>query len=569
MRKTEGRLWHNLLEEKIVTREQIEGVRREHRRTDASVGSILLKGNMISPKDYIKFLQHNMGVAYANLNIYIIDPHVVRMIPRNVASQYQVFPLLKVKNTLIVAMVDPLDSFVVESLKNTLGCNVKALASTEREIVTAIGVYYERYRKPLSPPTPFMSAREILEYEIQSGFEALSRDTQAEQDATVTRLVNIIIMKAIQVGASDVHIEPECAEVRIRFRIDGILHEVMSLADEIRDNLISRVKIMCNMDISEKRIPQDGRTSIKTAGKSIDIRVSTYPAIYGEKIVLRLLDKSSVLLTLDEMGFEGNVLDKFKDCINRPTGIILVTGPTGSGKSTTLYAVLDAINSMDRNIITIEDPVEYELPHITQGQVLPKAGFSFATGLRAILRQDPDVIMVGEIRDLETAEIAIRAALTGHMVLSTLHTNDAPGAVTRLIDMGVEPFLVASSVVAVLGQRLVRSICENCKQAVRPPLPLLEKIGFPPDREFVFYEGKGCDKCNETGYKGRTSIQELFLPDEDIRQMIIYKESSSKLMQTAVARGMRTLREHGYKKVLKGITSIEEVLRVTQDDFNT
>ncbi|HNV71957.1 MAG TPA: GspE/PulE family protein, partial [Candidatus Ozemobacteraceae bacterium] len=407
------------------------------------------------------------------------------------------------------------------------------------------------------------------------GFGAGSKDgsvvdlssLSANDKQSIIQLVNLIIMRALKERASDIHIEPDEKMLRCRFRIDGMLQEVLALPKALEPACISRCKVMAELDIAEKRVPQDGRIKLQHEGREIDLRVSTYPTLRGEKVVMRILDKSRVLFGFEELGFADDVLAKFLDLIERPTGIILVTGPTGSGKTSTLYASLQRIKDPTINIVTIEDPVEYMLPGINQGQINPKAGFTFADGLRSILRQDPDVIMVGEIRDYDTAEIAIRAALTGHLVFSTLHTNDAAGAVTRLIDMGVEPFLVASSIIGVLAQRLVRTICDQCKEEFVPSAGMVKhsKLLYQAGKTKVF-RGAGCENCNRTGYRGRTVVTELLLPNEKIKELIVEKSPSSLIKNESMRMGMRTLRQDGLGKVLRGFTTLEEVIRVSADD---
>ena len=386
------------------------------------------------------------------------------------------------------------------------------------------------------------------------------------EEPAIIRLVNLIIMKAVKEKASDIHIEPEQEVLKARFRVDGMLHEAISLSKPLQAAVISRIKIMANLDIAERRAPQDGRFNIKMEGREIDVRVSCMPTLYGENVVMRLLDVSSALLKLEDMGFPKEVLEKYNKLITRPYGIILVTGPTGSGKTTTLYASLSKINTIEKNIVTVEDPIEYRLSGIRQTQVNPKVKLTFANGLRSLLRQDPDIIMVGEMRDLETAEMAIQAALTGHLVFSTLHTNDAPGAVTRMIDMGLEPFLISSSVAAVLAQRLLRTICPKCKEKYTPTKEALKDIGLNEKEKIEFYRGKGCSKCANTGYKGRIGIFELMMLDEKIRNLIVAKTTLEEIRKQAVASGMITLKENGIGKIKEGLTTIEEVLRVTQEE---
>ncbi|MDD5091589.1 MAG: ATPase, T2SS/T4P/T4SS family [Candidatus Wallbacteria bacterium] len=566
--KADEKVLLELLEQGIVEKKQLKEMLQERRNSTVSLGRFLFEKNILSQKQFIRILQSKLGIAYANLNIFIMDPHITRLVSRNICNEFKLFPLLKVKNSLYVAMADPLDSSVIRNIEESTGCHIRPLVSTESEIMQTIVQYYDNWQPHSSKSVKdeilgleIFDQAAKLSIEIEKSFQELSNEKSIGDERTVSRLVNITIMKAVQVKASDIHIEPQQEDIRIRFRVDGILHEVMSLSDEIKDNLASRVKIMAELDIAEKRAPQDGRITLSKAGKNVDIRVSTYPSIFGEKIVLRILDKTSALISLEEAGFNKVNLDHFKEIIHKPNGIILVTGPTGSGKTSTLYAALTEINSMDTNVITIEDPVEYHIPHITQAQIHPKAGFTFAAGLRSILRQDPNIIMVGEIRDLETAETAIRAALTGHLVFSTLHTNDSAGAMTRLVDMGVEPFLVSSSIIGVLAQRLVRKICPYCKVKARSNPVLYRQMELDTKEEF--FEGRGCQACNFTGYIGRTGLFEFLLPTDEVRKLVIFKESSSTIKKQAVKDGMVTLRQDGISKAREGMTTLDEVIRVT------
>jgi len=387
-----------------------------------------------------------------------------------------------------------------------------------------------------------------------------------EEEAPVMKLVNLLINRAIADGASDIHVEPTEKNIRIRYRMDGIMHDVSTAPIYLNASIVTRVKVMSKMDIAESRVPQDGRFELRIDSKMVDVRVSTYPTIYGEALVMRLLDKSSILIGLEQLGYSQSNLQKFEEVVKRPYGIILVTGPTGSGKTTTLYSALNFIVKPAINIMTIEDPVEYELAGVRQAQVNVKAGLEFANALRSMLRQDPDVILVGEIRDLETARVAIQSALTGHLVFSTLHTNDASGALTRLTDMGVEPFLTSSALACAIAQRLVRTVCSRCKVPIVPPKELLARIGFDPEKEYTFYHGKGCKTCRNTGYKGRTAIAEILVLNEQLQNMLMNKASTQEIKQAAIAAGMKTLRDDGLEKILAGVTTIEEVLRVTQLD---
>ncbi|MCK9224665.1 MAG: Flp pilus assembly complex ATPase component TadA [Candidatus Muirbacterium halophilum] len=576
MREEKHLLSKALIEENIISNEKMQEVLEEHKKTGGSIGHILLRFKYITQKDLLEFFEKKLKVSYANLSNYLIDPNIVKIIPKNIAIQYKLIAILKVRNTLNVAMVDPLDSFVIDSIRQITGCDIKPFVSTEGEISDAIEKFYSLKVKVKELRTGVNSLKNLTSQ--MHGIEEIDMknlDSITLNDdgaAPVIKLVNLVMERAVEYGASDIHIEPGEKSVRTRFRIDGMLQEVMSLPKRMELTVVSRIKVISGLDISEKRIPQDGRVKIKTTNKELDVRVSTFPTVHGEKIVMRILDKQSVLFSLEDLGFSRDIQKRFETVITKPNGIILVTGPTGSGKSTTLYAALDRINSVDKNIVTIEDPVEYQLPLINQSQVNPKAGYDFAGGLRSVLRQDPDVVMVGEIRDYETAETAIRAALTGHLVFSTVHTNDAAGAVTRLIDMGVEPFLVASSVICMMAQRLVRTICPDCKTAVNIKPEVLEKIfsiaKVMPSKNQKIYVGKGCEKCKFTGYKGRIAINELLLPNEKIRELIVNKSPTSVIKNESRNNGMYTLREDGLRKVLDGATTVEEVIRVTQMDEN-
>lgn len=548
-----------LIAEGLLSKEQLERALTEQKQHGGRIGSILKGLGFVTEEDIIKVLGKQLGIQHVVLANVIIDPDLLKVIPETLARRYQVMPISKRDKALTVAMVDPLNVFAIDDIRRLAGLDIHPVVSTEGDLLKAIDRFYS------SKTTMEEAARDMdMEGYGQTIEEQVTDIEKIADDTPVIKLVNTMIMQAVRDGASDIHIEPDQDLLRIRYRVDGMLHEVMSIPKHLHAGVISRIKIMADLDISEKRVPQDGRIQMRIGEKDIDLRLSTLPTIFGEKIVMRLLDKSSIKLGLGEIGFSPDTFKKFSGMIRRPYGLILVTGPTGSGKTTTLYAALNSINSIDKNIITIEDPVEYQLKVVNQVQVYPKVGVTFANGLRSILRQDPDVIMVGEIRDTETATIAIQAALTGHLVLSTLHTNDAAGAIVRLVDMGAEPFLVASSLLCVVAQRLIRRTCPRCKKAYQPPNDFLISLGVKMV-DISFMKGEGCQECRSTGYAGRDGIYEFLGIDEGIRNLIVSKASSSTIRSHAISNGFVTLRAEGIKKALKGQTTVEEVLRVTQE----
>ncbi|NQT69297.1 MAG: type II/IV secretion system protein [Desulfobacteraceae bacterium] len=493
-----------------------------------------------------------MSTIYVDLDNYLIDEKLIKLVPESLVRRYQLMPLFKIDDTLTLAMADPNNIFALDEVRLKTGCEVEAVVSTDIQVKTAINRYYGVKG----------SIKDIIE-----GFVEEASKPSGVKEAPAIKLLNLIMGQAIRDGASDIHLEPDEHSLRTRYRIDGLLHEVSSIPKDLQSAIISRVKVMGNMDISETRTPQDGRSQIKMEDKDIELRISSFPTIYGENLVLRILDQTAASKGLEDMGFSPKTLKNYKIIIRRPHGIILITGPTGSGKTTTLYASLNAINSPEKNIITIEDPVEYRLNLIRQTQINPKANITFASAIRSILRQDPDVIMVGEIRDLETAETAIRAASTGHLVFSTLHTNDAPGALTRLMDMGVEPYLTSSSVAGVLAQRLVRTICPKCKESYQPEEQAVKDLGLTRTKDLVFYRGKGCKNCWQTGYKGRTALFEFLVVTDPIRDLILQRASSRMIKDVArKTQGMKTLWKDGIDKILKGITTIDEINKATFGD---
>jgi general secretion pathway protein E len=499
-----------------------------------------------------------------------VDAELVRIVPINFAKQHKVLPLGRHDDEIEVAVADPLDTSALDQARLLLAGRIVPVVATPTVIVDAINSVYEKVSHDATALGEELEAQEddSLSQEVEEAPDLLD---SGDDEAPIIRLVNWLMKRAVKERASDIHIEPFEKELIVRFRVDGVLKEVIKPPKRFQKAIASRVKIMGQLNIAETRLPQDGRIRIKIAGKDIDIRLSTVPTAWGEGIVMRLLDKSNVLLNLEDIGFDPEQLDVMEQLIHRSHGIIFVTGPTGSGKTTTLYAALNRINTPDLKILTAEDPVEYQMKGINQVAVQPKIGLTFASALRSFLRQDPDVILVGETRDLETAEIAIQASLTGHLVLSTIHTNDAPSAITRLVDMGVEPFLVASSLIGALGQRLVRTLCKACKQPYQPTPDELREVGITPELMAkhgtgVLWKPVGCEVCNGLGYKGRTGIYEMMLVDDEIRQLILKNVDSNTIKKHAMSKGMVALREHGAIKVARGTTSAAEVLRVVQDD---
>lgn len=544
-----------LLKEKLINQEILEKAREEIKRTGFSIENALEKLGFITSEDIAKVQANALGIPYVDLTDYVVDAELIKLIPESIARKFKVIPLFKIGENITIGMVDPQDIIAIDQIRRIIPNNViESVLVSEKGIDRVLDSHYQ-ISGSIAEIVKSIDNKKISEAETRSLVEAA-------EEAPIIKLANALILQALKERASDIHIEPEENSVRIRFRTDGVLREAEVLPKKLQNAIVSRIKILSHMDIAENRRPQDGRIQQKIENRDLDIRVSTFPTVHGENVVMRLLDKTAVLLGLPKVGFAQSDLAIFEKLIRRPHGIILVTGPTGSGKTSTLYAALTNINSIEKNIITIEDPVEYELPLIRQTQINPKAEITFANGLRSILRQDPDIIMVGEIRDKETADVAIQAALTGHLVFSTLHTNDAPSALTRLIDMGVEPFLISSSVVGIVAQRLVRVICEKCKEPYKPPAEILRGMGISGDIQS--YRGKGCGLCKGAGTIGRTGIFEILPLTEEIRKLVDAKASADIIKKKAVEQGMKTLREDGMVKVQKGITTLEEVLRVTE-----
>ncbi|OGX38244.1 MAG: hypothetical protein A3G91_02850 [Omnitrophica WOR_2 bacterium RIFCSPLOWO2_12_FULL_50_9] len=546
-----------LLKQGVITAEMLEKAKEEAGRTGLSIDRALEKLGFILIEDIVKIQADALGLPYMDLSDYVVDKEIIKLVPEKIAKKYNAVPLFKIGNALTVGMLDPQDIMAIDQIRRVSQLDfIEPVLVSEKGIQRIMDTCYGASK----------SVEDIIK-SIDEGrlAEGVSSEIGGQMDeAPIIKLVNNIILQAVRERVSDIHVEPEEESVRVRCRVDGILRETILLPKKLQSAVISRIKILSRLDIAEGRKPQDGRIRLKIENKNLDIRVSTFPTVHGENVVMRLLDKSSLLLGLEDAGLSGRDLVSFQELIRHPNGIILVTGPTGSGKTTTLYSALTIINSIEKNIITIEDPVEYEIPLIRQTQINPLAGITFATGLRGILRQDPDIIMVGEIRDKETADVAIQAALTGHLVFSTLHTNDATSALTRLIDMGVEPFLISSSIVGILAQRLVRLICDKCKEEYQPSKDVVKSVGLKPGAKCFRGRGKGCKKCKESGYSGRMGIFELLVVHDEIRGMVEERRSADEIKKKAVESGMASLRQDGLMKAQKGLTTLEEVLRVTE-----
>lgn len=553
----------------LVTQHQIDQAITIQEKTNERIGQVLVKLGIITPQNLARALAQEHHLEYCDVLAQNIPPDVIALIPEEQCIRYTLIPIKADEHTVTIALADPLNLIALDNLRMFLAKDIQGVLSTDNDITEAIKRHYgseQHTSKNIHVDNTINPHdEENIIHLMTAGAGALSED-----EAPVVKLVSHIILEAFKRRASDIHVEPFADRVRIRYRIDGILHDVKSLPKTLQGTVISRLKIMAKLDIAEKRLPQDGRIKLTIAEKDVDFRVSTLPSMYGESVVLRILDRAQLLLELSDLGFAKREQESFENLINMPNGVILVTGPTGSGKTTTLYTALQTINKPDRKIITVEDPIEYQLSGINQVQIRQNIGLTFASALRSILRQAPNIIMVGEIRDVETARIAIEASLTGHLVFSTLHTNDAPGAVIRLIDMGVKPYLVASSVQAILAQRLVRAICPHCKEEIAPNMKVLELLNINLDdmKEARFFKGRGCEACSHTGYKGRVALLELFRFTDEIRSLLYKSLSRTLLRERARQYGMKTLREDGISKVMQGITTLEEILRVTQTDAN-
>ena len=558
------RLLGEILIESGLSADRLKKALDHQKKRGGRIGTLLIRLNFVKEEDVLKALSTQLGIPFYS-DLGEIDRELALKLPITYAKKAVVLPLRRENGSIIAATSEPLNLSTVDDLSVLLGGEISLCLISSEKILDTLNRLHSEDMNKAEDTVQEMEGEDLsfLAAELDEPTDLL----EVTDDAPIIRLVNSLLSQAIRERASDIHIEPFEKEMIARFRIDGILYNILTIQKRFQASIASRVKIMSGLNIAEKRLPQDGGIRIKIGGRDVDIRVSIVPTAFGERIVLRLLYRESVLLPLDQIGFSGTTLSRFKDLIERPHGIILVTGPTGSGKTTTLYAALSKINSPDKNIITIEDPIEYQLKGIGQIQVNPKIQLTFAAGLRSVLRQDPDVILVGEIRDGETAEIAIQAALTGHLVFSTLHTNDAAGAVTRLIDMKIEPFLISSSVMAILAQRLVRVLCKECREPYQISPAEITELEIKRDVEGTgVYRAKGCESCFQSGYLGRTAIYELLHMDDEMRHLIMKDSDASMIKALAMERGMTTLRQDGADKILKGITSVEEVVRVTQKE---
>lgn len=561
-----SRIGELLVREKLISAKQLSEAHEDAKRTGGRVGYSLTKLGLIEESELTNFLSKQYGVPSINLSDFEIDEEVLNLIPKEVALRHRCIPINRAGSSLIVAMSDPSNIYAIDDLKFLTGYNIEVVVASDPALDEAFQRYYER-----------VNYAEVMEGfdESEIDFGEMSDDVnvvdleKASTEAPVVRLVNLILINAIKKGTSDIHIEPYEKSIRVRYRIDGVLYEEMHPPVKLKNALVSRIKIMSSLDIAERRLPQDGRIKLKLGkGREMDFRVSVLPTMFGEKVVLRLLDKSNLQLDMTKLGFDQGPLEAFQKAIHLPFGMVLVTGPTGSGKTTTLYSALSELNKTSENISTAEDPIEYNLPGINQVQMHDEIGLNFANALRSFLRQDPDIIMVGEIRDFETAEIAVKAALTGHLVLSTLHTNDAPSTINRLLNMGIEPFLVTASVNLILAQRLARRICAECKEEVPARPQALIDMGMSPELASTvkLYRGKGCRTCNDTGYKGRVALYEVMTFHDELKEMVLQGGSTAEIKAEAIRLNMQTLRAAGLKKIIEGMTTPEEVLRTSVSD---
>ncbi len=557
-----------LLKEGFITEEDLKKAEQHQRDNGGLLSYVLVKLGLVTEEQIVVGLAEQLGIPHMKLTHYKLDPEVVELLPERIIRKDKVIPLSQSGNTLTVATADPLNVLVIDDLKALTGCNIQTIVATPSEIERVIGDYYSTKASMNLDKLIAQSEKkaetpvEVVRDEQSVDLDQLIREAE---EAPIIRIANLILSRAIRERASDIHLEPLEKKVTIRYRIDGTLYPIITLPKRVQDAVVSRIKILSEMDIAEHRLPQDGRFRIRAHNRDIDFRVSTIPTRFGEKVVLRLLDKAQLSgLTIDKLGLEENVLEKYQKAIRQPYGMIVLTGPTSCGKSTSLYAAIRAINSPDKNILTIEDPVEYEAEGINQVQIHEKIGLTFPQALRSFLRQDPDIIMLGEMRDLETADIGIKAALTGHLLFTTLHTNDAAGAIVRLVNMGVEPFLISGALTFIGAQRLMRKVCKNCAYSYHPSKRLLKELGIEDevDEDLSFYKAKGCRVCNNTGYRGRMAVMEALEIDDDIKELILRKVPELKIKKTAISNGMIPLRKNALAKVIRGDTTLEELARV-------
>jgi len=565
MERGTKRLGELLLEKGLITEKQLEEALEEQKKTGKLLGRVLVDLGFVKDEDILAVLGAQTGMEEVDLSSIDVPPQLLEKVPAPLAKAYKIVPIRMEGNTLVVAMGDPLNIQALDDLRFLLDCDVKGVISNEQAVNEAIDRLYGGEMETVEDLLRELEAEAAPLEEREEEAEDVETLEQLAHEVPVVKLLNLVLIQAIKDKASDIHFEPFEDQFRIRYRVDGVLYEMVPPPKHFALAVTTRIKVMADMDIAERRLPQDGRITLHIGGREIDLRVSSIPTVHGESIVMRVLDKSVLMLPLEKLGLAPDDLEKVEKLIRKPNGIILVTGPTGCGKTTTLYAALRKINTPEVKIITVEDPVEYDIEGIHQVQVKPQIGLTFASALRSILRQDPDIILVGEIRDLETAEMAIQASLTGHLVFSTLHTNDSPSAVTRLIDMEVEPFLISSTLEAVISQRLVRVICNFCKEEYEPSPEELELIELTPEeaKKHKFYRGRGCPACNNIGYMGRTGIFEIMIMNEELRRVVVDKASASEIREVALRYGMKTLRKDGLDKIFQGITTIEEVVRET------
>jgi len=557
-----------LIERGLVSSEQIQKALDEQKKAGSRLGQTLIELGFLNEDDLIVVLAQQLGLAHIDISSYRLKPHIVKLIPEKVARRYSLIALERVGDILTIAMADPLNVFAIDEVQQLTQCRIEPVICSRSALANVLNSCYKEGGGGVGKAEGTAAKPEAAHSEPAPRQQTESPESaQAIAGSEIIELVETVISSAVRERATDIHIEPDEEGIRVRCRVDGFLRELSTYPKEVQLPMISRIKVLAGLDISERRIPQDGRFHFDFENRRLDLRVSTLPTVLGEKVVMRVLDKALVIMDLDKLGFLSENLQKFEHLIRRPYGMILVTGPTSSGKTTTLYSALSTINTIEKNILTVEDPVEYQLKMINQVQVNPRAGLTFAAGLRSFLRQDPNVIMIGEIRDLETAEIAVQSALTGHLVLSTIHTNNAPSTITRLIDMKIDAFLVASAVSGILAQRLIRAICKECKQPYNPGVDIVNSLHLPnPDNPYTFYKGAGCDACKGTGYRGRTGIYELMLINDPLRELILRNAPTAEITATAKEHGMQTLREDGLQKVLNGITTVDEVLRATAEE---